>query len=62
MRPKVRSNYTLVEERLKGADELRTTDPERAKAIYRAVLALYQNKAWAKNAVQRAQAGVEKGK
>ncbi len=51
-----------VEERLKEADELRATDPERAKAIYRAVLVLYQNKAWAKNAVQRAQAALEKGK
>ncbi len=50
-----------VEERLKEADELRATDPERAKAIYRAILVLYQNKAWAKNTVQRAQAALEKG-
>ena len=38
----------LVEERIKEADELRTTDPERANAMYRAVLVLCQGKAWAR--------------
>ena len=52
----------LVEERINRADELRKTDPQRAKAIYRAVIVLYQNKAWAKDVVQRARAALEKGK
>ncbi len=52
----------LVEERIKRADELRKTDPQRAKAIYQAVVVLYQNKAWAKDVVQRARAALEKGK
>ena len=51
---------TAVEERMKRADELRKTDPQRAKAIYRAVMVLYQNKAWAKDLVQRARAALEK--
>ena len=53
---------TLVEERLRRADELRKTDPERAKAIYRAVIVLYQDKAWAKDVVQRARSALEKRK
>ncbi len=52
----------IVEERIQRADELRKTDPERAKSIYQAVLVLYQNKAWAKDIVQRAKAALEKGK
>ncbi len=53
---------TVVEERIKRADELRQTDPQRAKAIYQAVIVLYQGKAWAKDVVQRARAALEKGK
>jgi serine/threonine-protein kinase len=50
---------TLVVERLNRADELHKTDPPRAKAIYHAVVVLYQNKAWAKDVVQRARAALE---
>jgi len=57
-----REQQTIVEERINRADELRKSDPGRANAIYRAVLALYEKKAWAKNVVQRARAGLEKGK
>ncbi|MGO9115199.1 MAG: serine/threonine protein kinase [Thermoguttaceae bacterium] len=57
-----REELKLVEQRIRRADELRKTDPERAKAIYRAVVVLYQNKAWAKTVVQQAQAAMEKGK
>jgi len=57
-----REQLTIVEERVKRADELRKTNPQRANAIYRAVLVLYENKAWAKHVVQRARAALEKGK
>ncbi len=50
---------TLVEERMKRADEMRKTDPQHAQAMYRAVVTLYQNKAWAKDLVRRAQAGLK---
>jgi hypothetical protein len=52
----------LVEDRLNRADELRKTDPQRADVIYRAVLVLYENKAWAKILVQRARAALENKK
>jgi serine/threonine-protein kinase len=52
----------LIEERLKKADELRATDPEQAGKMYRAVLVLCRDKAWAKDLVQRAQTALEKGK
>jgi serine/threonine-protein kinase len=52
----------LVGERISRADELRKTDPQRAEAIYQAVIVLYQNKAWAKDLVQRARSALEKGK
>ena len=55
------SQRTLVEGRMKQADELRKSDPERAKAMYRAVVVLYGNKAWAKDLVGRARAALEKG-
>jgi hypothetical protein len=53
---------TLVEERIHRADELRKTEPQRANVMYRAVIVLYQNKAWAKDVVQRARSALEKGK
>jgi len=52
----------LVEERISRADELRKSDPKAAKAMYEAVIVLYQNKAWAKGVVQRARAALEMGK
>jgi serine/threonine-protein kinase len=57
-----REELHVVEERLHRADELQATDPDRAKTIYRAIIVLYQGKAWAKGAVQRAQAALEKAK
>ena len=52
----------LVRNRINLADELRKTDPQRANAIYHAVIVLYQNKTWAKDVVQHARAALEKGK
>jgi serine/threonine-protein kinase len=57
-----KEQLTLVEQRIMRADELRKTDPERAEAMYRAIVVLYQDKAWAKDLVRRARAALEKGK
>jgi hypothetical protein len=57
-----REQLKLVEGRVDRADELRKTDPQRANSIYRAVIALYHDKVWAKDIVQRARATLEKGK
>jgi hypothetical protein len=51
-----------VEQRLDRADELRKTAPQRAAAIYRAVIELYGGKNWAKSVVSRARSALEKTK
>jgi hypothetical protein len=48
-----------LEERLKSADELRESDPERARAMYRAVVELYGDKPWAAEPVRRAREALE---
>jgi len=50
----------LLQERLDAADALRNTDPERAEAVYRAVIELYGHKQWAAAAVRRAQEALRK--
>jgi len=45
---------SLIEERLDAADALRSSDSERAAAMYRAVVTLYAEKPWAAAAVRRA--------
>ena len=52
---------TLLRERINRADELRKSDPQQAKAIYHAVITLYERNAWAKELVERARAALEKG-
>ena len=49
----------LLEERVKAADDLRTSDPQQAQAMYRAVVELYANKPWAAAAVRRARHALE---
>ena len=44
----------LLQERLAEADALRTTNPKTAESVYRAVVELYDKKAWAHDAVRRA--------
>lgn len=44
----------LVQERLDHAQQLSRSDPQRARAMYRAVIELYQHKPWAAEAVSRA--------
>jgi hypothetical protein len=46
--------------RLRYADELAKTDRQRAAAIRRAVIVLYDNKPWAKEIVERARTALEK--
>ncbi|NQU26540.1 MAG: protein kinase [Candidatus Nealsonbacteria bacterium] len=48
----------VVQDRLDWAEQP-TTDPDRAAAIYRAVVELYQDKPWADEAVRRARAHLE---
>jgi len=43
-----------VSARLDQADRLRAEQPERARAVYRAVVELYEDEAWAAEAVRRA--------
>ncbi len=49
---------TLLQDRLKMADEVRSTEPARARAMYQAVLELYSDKEWARELVARARAGL----
>jgi hypothetical protein len=44
----------LLRERLAAADAIRSRDPERARAMYRAVVELYGDKPWAADAVRQA--------
>jgi serine/threonine-protein kinase len=54
----VQEHLALILERLDEADKIRPKDPARATAIYRAVLRLYADKAWAAEAVHRAAAAL----
>ncbi len=49
---------TAVKNSLDSADELAKSEPQRAAKIRRAVIKLYAGKAWADEAVQRAQAAL----
>jgi serine/threonine-protein kinase len=51
-----------ITDRLDRADSLKDDDPQRAEAMYRAVLELYSDKAWAAQAVNRAKAALESQK
>lgn len=44
----------LVQDRLDRADQLRHSDPDRARAMYQAVIQLYGEKSWAGPAIRRA--------
>jgi serine/threonine-protein kinase len=44
-----------VESRLQTADQLRKKDPAAARAIWQAVVELYRDRPWARNAVQKAE-------
>ena len=49
-----------VKKRLDRADQLRRAEPERAQAMYRAVIELYASKPWAAGAVRRARESLKK--
>ncbi len=53
-----REQLAVIQQRLDRADAYRRSDPRRAEALYRAVIELYQNKAWAADAVGRARAAL----
>ncbi len=53
------AHLKLLDARLKRADELHASDPEKAAAIRRGVLELYSDKPWAADAVNRAKAGLD---
>jgi hypothetical protein len=48
-----------LNERLAVAERLSQTEPGQAAAMYRAIIALHQDNAWAKEAVTKAQARLE---
>ena len=50
----------MLQDRLDAADALRKSEPERAKAMYRAVVELYGEKPWAADAVRRARDALQK--
>jgi eukaryotic-like serine/threonine-protein kinase len=50
-----------LQARLDRADELKATEPDRAAAMYRAVVELYSPKPWAAPAVERAKAALAEG-
>ena len=50
----------LLQDRLKAADDLRRGEPERAEAMYRAVVELYSQKPWAADVVRRAREALKK--
>ena len=49
----------MLENRLDAADALRAQNPERAQAIYRAVVELYADKPWAAEPVRRARKALQ---
>jgi len=51
----------LLHERLTVADSLGQSEPDRAQAIYRAIVELYANKPWAAEAVRHARESEQKG-
>jgi eukaryotic-like serine/threonine-protein kinase len=51
---------SMLQERLDAADAMRHTEPERAKATYRAVVELYAAKPWAAEPVRRARQALKK--
>jgi serine/threonine-protein kinase len=50
----------LLQQRLDAADQARSSDPQRAQAMYRAAIELYGDKPWAADAVRRAREALEK--
>ena len=54
-----RDQLVLLRQRLAAADTLRHTAPERARAMYQAVVELYADKPWAAEAVDRARKALE---
>jgi serine/threonine-protein kinase len=49
----------MVEDRLAVADGIGRDDPQRARAMYQAVIELYGEKPWAAPSVRRARAALE---
>jgi hypothetical protein len=65
--PEAAARLDMLQDRLDAADELRPTEPDRARTMYQAVVELYADKPWAAEAVGRARAALgddeaEKGK
>lgn len=50
---------TALNDRLTTASSLTTSNPDRAAAIYRAIISLHGDDAWASEVVQKARAGIE---
>jgi len=57
--PKTDERLAQILKQLDRANELARTEPPRARAMYRAVIELYQDKPWAAEAVDRARQGLD---
>jgi len=60
LRNVIRNQSDLVQKRLDQADQLQAENPEQADAIRRAVIALYQEKPWAAELVERARGALSR--
>ncbi len=56
---RVPAQIDLIRDRLERADTLEETEPGQARRIRRSVIALYGDKPWARELVERAEAGLE---
>ncbi len=59
VRKRSAAQLSMLQDRLNAADAVRNTEPEQAKAMYRAVIELYSDKPWAADAVNRARQGLK---
>ena len=51
-------HLAMLDDRLARAEQLRATEPEQAARIWRAIVELYADKPWARDAVQQAREGL----
>ena len=61
LQEQAKSQLPALQERLAAAAKLRRTDPQRAQRMYQAILKLYANQAWARDAVEQARKELTKG-
>lgn len=58
VREQTPESLSALDYQLKRADELRDTEPQRAQAIWRGIVTLYEDKPWARDRVARAKSAL----